>query len=162
MKSIACETGHNWWYAPLPWCTLKFHGWLSLIVSFHGHEMGFSNGFPTWETYVINPCTLSWFNITMENHHFQWVNPPINVILNSYVSLPEGKSPIFPWFPLKMATGQFPKFFWQSLVLPPESPSSTGCPSCFPGSICWWCDLWRQLSRGTLWQTTIATENHHF
>jgi hypothetical protein len=59
------------------------------------------------------------------------VNPPINVILNSYVSLPEGKSPIFPWFPLKMATDQFPKFFWQSLVLPPKSPALLAAPAAF-------------------------------
>ena len=33
--------------------------------------------------------------ITMENHHFQWVNPLQMAIFNNYVSLPEGNVGIF-------------------------------------------------------------------
>ena len=32
------------------------------------------------------------YNRTMENHHFQWVNPLYMAMFNSYVSLPEGNS----------------------------------------------------------------------
>ena len=34
--------------------------------------------------------------ITMENQHFQWVNPLYMVIFNSYVTLPEGM-----WAPIQ-------------------------------------------------------------
>jgi len=32
----------------------------------------------------------------MENHHVQWENPLLMAIFNSYVKLPEGKSPLIP------------------------------------------------------------------
>jgi hypothetical protein len=35
----------------------------------------------------------------MENHHFQWENPLLMAIFNSYVKLPEGKKKTPDTFP---------------------------------------------------------------
>jgi hypothetical protein len=40
---------------------------------------------------IIHGYPLVNIQKTMENHHFQWENPLLMAIFNSYVSLPEGR-----------------------------------------------------------------------
>ena len=54
------------------------------------HLLRFFRDFGDGLWHCFNHITLWQTNITMENHHFQWVKNPLNIIFNSYFDVTRG------------------------------------------------------------------------
>ena len=71
--------------------------WCEIIpyMSLHQPEVDRRSAWtaPKIENWVYSMMIPWQTDITMEHHHFQWVNQLYMAIFNSYVSLPEGNGP---------------------------------------------------------------------